>query len=526
MTSVSRDLDLGGVSEVASLLGVSRQQVLNLRSQSGFPAPLRVLSSGPIFDLTEIRAWAGAHRSGPGRPSRRKPVLSSRYRLDIDIGEGGFGTVWRATALKGVGRVVAVKILSPGAGSEEVRRFRREHRSLREHPHPNVVEVLDFGREVDGSLWYAMPLAIGSLSGVLDSISADLTQLREVMLQIFKGVGHLHENGILHRDLKPDNVLQYSKGRWVISDLGLARDAGVESTTLTKTGDGFGTWWYVAPEQWQNARSVDVRSDVFSLGRILQECLLGEQGELEQIEHEALRSVVRKATSPMARSRYETVEEMRTAFENALTGPAQRWIPPKEEREEQVLRLIERLRVPDPDPSAIDEVYDLMTQLLQDRSAIRILEEVAPYLDRDALEELWQRDEEAYLKLLKELEERVYERRFPYDFTDTIAGFIIRAVAVSGDPEALTSGTHILALMGYQHNRWHVRDVLLRSLQSIRNGGKALAAMDGLRRAGNSAIDWIVEEITVGTLHPILREGIRSALAEDNSTADSGKART
>ena len=213
-------------------------------------------------------------------------VLDDKYRLDERLGEGGMGTVYRATHLL-IDRPVAVKVLNQRFVEDEAAqaRFRREARAAGRLQHQNVAAVTDFGQTADGLVYIVMELLEGrSLREVL-ALEAPLDMARAVslMLQISAAVGAAHEAGIIHRDLKPGNiyVVQRRNSPPVVKvlDFGIAKlaaDAVEENEThaLTQTGVMIGTPRYMSPEQCDGAHLTPA-ADVYSLGIILYELLTG-----------------------------------------------------------------------------------------------------------------------------------------------------------------------------------------------------------------------------------------------------------
>ena len=213
-------------------------------------------------------------------------VLDDKYRLDERLGEGGMGTVYRATHLL-IDRPVAIKVLNMRFVEEEAARarFRREARAAGRLRHQNAVAVTDFGQTADGLVYIVMELLEGrSLREVL-MLEAPLDVARAVslMLQTAGAVAAAHEAGIIHRDLKPGNIfiVQRRNSPPVVKvlDFGIAKLAAeraedAETNTLTQTGVMIGTPRYMSPEQCDGAHLTPA-SDVYSLGIILYEMLTG-----------------------------------------------------------------------------------------------------------------------------------------------------------------------------------------------------------------------------------------------------------
>jgi tetratricopeptide (TPR) repeat protein len=208
-------------------------------------------------------------------------VVGNRYRLDRELGRGGMGTVWLAHD-EDHDRPVALKILHPElAGAIGVDRFVREVRLTGQLQHPNIIPLLDSGSiaTADGQPlpWYAMPYLAG------ESLRARLARERQLpideALRIAEAVGAAltaaHARGIVHRDIKPDNVILAGAQVYVV-DFGIAKAlADTEVVRLTSTGLAIGTPAYMSPEQ-SMADRVDARSDQYSLAAILYEMLAGE----------------------------------------------------------------------------------------------------------------------------------------------------------------------------------------------------------------------------------------------------------
>ncbi|MFE9796009.1 WD40 repeat domain-containing serine/threonine protein kinase [Streptomyces goshikiensis] len=202
--------------------------------------------------------------------------LAGRYRLDVRLGHGGMGEVWRAHDAE-LGRAVAVKVLLEfDASEEQLGRFRREAAIGARLRHPGITVVHDIGHH-DDRLFIVMELLEGrDLSDLLaDSPGDGLSPPRalDLALQAAEALAAAHAQKVVHRDLKPGNLFLLTDGRLKICDFGIARAA--DSTTgLTATSKPFGTPSYMAPEQWRG-ESVDGRCDVYALGCVLYVLLTG-----------------------------------------------------------------------------------------------------------------------------------------------------------------------------------------------------------------------------------------------------------
>jgi serine/threonine protein kinase len=210
------------------------------------------------------------------------------YRLVTPLGEGGFGTVWRAEQSEPIRREVALKLIKPGMGSREVlARFDMERRALALMEHPNIAAVLDAGATANGQPYFVMELVRGQpITTFCDERLLTLRQRLELFIPVCQAVQHAHQKGVLHRDLKPSNILVAEidgKPLVKVIDFGVAKALGQDGEeswqgTLARTLDGMvvGTPQYMSPEQAGAALNPDTRSDVYTLGVILYELLCGE----------------------------------------------------------------------------------------------------------------------------------------------------------------------------------------------------------------------------------------------------------
>lgn len=195
------------------------------------------------------------------------------------LGAGGMGAVYKARQ-EGLDRMVALKIL-PEEFSHDVKfalRFTREARTLAKLNHPNIVSLFEFGK-VEETYYFLMEFVDGpTLRDVVSSGQLTPEQALTIVPHLCDALQFAHDKGVIHRDIKPENILMTMDGTVKIADFGLSRILGNENqaTALTRTHQVMGTPRYMAPEQFEGARSVDHRADIYSLGVVFYEMLTGE----------------------------------------------------------------------------------------------------------------------------------------------------------------------------------------------------------------------------------------------------------
>ena len=204
-------------------------------------------------------------------------ALSDRYRLERELGAGGMATVYLAHDLKH-DRDVAIKVLHPDLGAAlGAERFLSEIKTTAKLQHPHILPLLDSG-EADGLLYYVMPYVAG------ETLRARLAREKQMPIddvvrlarEVADALGYAHALGVIHRDIKPENILLQG-GHALVADFGIAlavQTAGGQR--MTQTGLSLGTPQYMSPEQAMGERSVDARSDVYALGAVTYEMLVGD----------------------------------------------------------------------------------------------------------------------------------------------------------------------------------------------------------------------------------------------------------
>jgi eukaryotic-like serine/threonine-protein kinase len=257
------------------------------------------------------------------------------FRLMEQIGEGGFGLVFVAQQEHPVKRKVALKIIKPGTGSKEVvARFELERQALAMMDHPNIASVFDAGVTEDGRPYFVMELVRGlPITEYCDNYQLSLEDRVRLFQDVCAAVQHAHQKGVIHRDLKPSNVmvtLHDDRAVVKVIDFGVAKAMGdnmTETTIYTRFYSMIGTPLYMSPEQAQmSGLDVDTRSDIYSLGVMLYELLIGttpfERERLNSVGFDEMRMIIREEDPPMPSNRISTLgNRLPTVVEARRTQP-------------------------------------------------------------------------------------------------------------------------------------------------------------------------------------------------------------
>jgi len=219
-----------------------------------------------------------------GRGPVATPERLGRFRLLRRIGEGGMGEVWLARQEEPIRRQVAIKLIKSGLATKEIiARFQSERQALALMDHPNIARVFDAGSGDDGRPYFVMEYVQGEpITSYCDRHNLTTEERLQLVVQVCAGVQHAHQKAVIHRDLKPSNVLVTAVGGEPIPkiiDFGVAKATGqrlTEQTLFTEIGQVVGTPEYMSPEQAdQMGDAIDTRTDIYSLGVLLYELLVG-----------------------------------------------------------------------------------------------------------------------------------------------------------------------------------------------------------------------------------------------------------
>ncbi|MBA3260208.1 MAG: protein kinase [Gemmatimonadales bacterium] len=270
--------------------------------------------------------------------------LADRYRLEHELGRGGMATVFLAHDIRHK-RPVALKVLhSELARTLGPERFQREIETVARLQHPHILTVHDSG-EAAGQLWFTMPFVEGE--SLRDRLRREQQLPVEDALRIAtdaaRALQYAHEHGVIHRDIKPENLLLTKDGSTLVADFGIARALSAGDDRLTETGLSVGTPTYMSPEQAAGDRTVDARTDVYSLGTVLYEMLAGEppftgataqtiiakrfSGEVPRVRHarpsvpESVEQAVTRALAPVAADRFPSAAEFSRALQSNVPSP-------------------------------------------------------------------------------------------------------------------------------------------------------------------------------------------------------------
>ena len=303
---------------VNDLLAAADEETAFRTLADGLGTPVEVFRA-ELQDRTRTFGTTGLF-SGAGREEAAGMTIG-RYTLVEQIGEGGFGAVFLAEQREPVRRKVALKIIKLGMDTRQViARFEQERQALALMDHPNIAKVLDAGATDTGRPYFVMELCPGfSITDYCDRESLSIADRLHLFVQVCQAVQHAHQRGLIHRDIKPSNILvstQDGRPRAKVIDFGIAKATAAkltEKTVFTEHRQFIGTPQYMSPEQAAGSLDIDTRTDVYSLGVLLYELLIGctpfDGRTLRSAAYDEIQRVIREVEPPRLSTRLSANRE-------------------------------------------------------------------------------------------------------------------------------------------------------------------------------------------------------------------------
>jgi serine/threonine-protein kinase len=251
---------------------------------------------------------------------RLEKAVEGRYELRGVLGYGGMGAVF-------LDRLVAIKVLPPTLANDQalLTRFDREARTSAALDHPGIVPIYSV-EEVDGLHFFVMKYVPGSdLSAEIDAGAVPVDRARRILVEAARALAHAHDRGVIHRDVKPSNIMLDPEGRVIVADFGIAKATAATDQQVTSTGQALGSPQYMSPEQFES-REVDGRSDQYGLGMVAYHMLSG-RAPFEGVSYVSM--LVKQVTeypTPLAELRPELPADLVAAVDRAIRkDPAERF---------------------------------------------------------------------------------------------------------------------------------------------------------------------------------------------------------
>ncbi len=380
-----------------------------------------------------------------------------------------------------------------------MKRFAKEIRILSSLDHHNIIRIV--GKRLAQEPYFAiMPLYKRSLRSEIPSLIGDEDRIGEIFGALLDAIEYAHEQGIIHRDLKPENVLMNSDADVVVTDFGLGRIVDAESTRMTQTGWQLGTPMYMPPEQLQDAKNADARSDIFSLGRLLYELYTGPLLSAVQDTSSlppGIALIVNRCTRVDPAERFESATDLKNAWQSLFDAYF------RQSELDEFLALRAEFGAPGPyEADSMERFLELLSKYQEDPD---LLHETVMQLNPSAVVAMHEANQEFTRVLIFRFAELAAAQSWGFSYTDKI-GDKCKAIFIAvTDPDIRAALILCAMQVGESHNRWHVLGTFAEMLQDPKGPGEEYAVADALEGVKDHVREHAAQYVALPKLHPRLR---------------------
>lgn len=375
-----------------------------------------------------------------------------RYSIIKQIGEeGGFGKVYLCEDESN--NSYALKMLK-NKDDFSIRRFEREVRLMSRLNHPNIMKIISYNL-VEEDKFYVMPLYKCSLTKIIPSLEGDYSRQNIIIDSILTAIQYLHSEGVLHRDLKPGNILYNNDKDIAITDFGLGIQIDSSSTQLTKM-TVFGSDRYCSPEQGYNSHDVDERTDIYAVGKIIED-IVSNFGKIRTYDN-SFNFIIDKCTKRNKEERFTSISEVRRFVAyvyNTIMG-----VTESKQIDESLLQLANK-------KLAKEEIVNLAIQIQTSKDSV-IIEKFFENIDENFYSIFEQNNSDLAKSLIVKLCSYWNQAGWPFSYIDDIAKIANKIFMVSKNAEIRAELLYILMDLSIYYNRWFAMGVATNLLDEIK----------------------------------------------------------
>jgi serine/threonine protein kinase len=397
----------------------------------------------------------------------------AEYRNKSKVGTGGFADVWYCERTPD-GAVFAKKVLFTSATPQMIERFQQEVRILAKLDHPNIIKVTD-SQLATPPFWYVMPRYQVSLRDELPRVIGNEARVQKVFGAVLDAVEYAHKEGVIHRDLKPHNVMMNGDDDVVVTDFGIGRVLDAEGDRFTLTGQRMGSGPYASPEQFTDAKHVDFRSDVYSLGRMLYELnterLNSSVQELNRLPPKIV-PIVERCTQQRREDRFQNVTELKDAWRTAIE------VTSLDSGVGEAKRLVTELVATPTLQSKVERLLQLLAENEHDHDLLRdALMQIPP----SSVALMRAADAIRLRRLLRQFVEHVTAQSWGASYLDKLGARCGNLYVAVHDPEIRAELLYCILVVGVKGKRYAVLETLAQLLQAAREAIELKAIQNRLK---------------------------------------------
>lgn len=388
------------------------------------------------------------------------------------IATGGFADVWYSERTPD-GCAFAKKVLFASATLPMIERFQQEVRILAKLDHPNIIKVIE-SQLTKPPYWYVMPRYLTSLRDELPRVIGNEVRIQKLFGAILDAVEYAHKEGVIHRDLKPHNVMMNGDDDVVVADFGIGRVLDADGDRFTRTGQKMGSLFYASPEQFTDAKQVDSRSDIYNLGRMLYELhterLNSSVQNLNRLPRQVSR-IVERCTQYLPNERFQSVSDLKDAWRAATQ------VTTLDSDKDEARRLIGELLSDPTNHSHACRLLGLLGKNMDDQDVLRdVLMEVPPV----AIANMLTANMATTRLIVRAVIQHVLSQSWGASYLDKLGARCSNLFIAINDPEIRAELLYCTLVVGVSRRRYPVLEALAQLLQSIRNAADIKAILERL----------------------------------------------
>ena len=387
-------------------------------------------------------------------PDSNASNLERKIIYNSSIGRGGYATVYEARWSNESENIFpfAVKILNKQSEYTEAnKRMNLEISLLSKFSHQNIMKIETYGSDYS---FYLMPRYKSSLADIKSQLREEYTNLETILFKVLDGLEYLHNEGIFHRDIKPQNIMLNSYEDVVISDFGLALNTKNDDTRLTGTSVRMGSDFFIAPEQIQDSKNVDQRADIYSFGRLLYYILNGDYDYIMNMDNinNAFHYVINKCVKNKKEERFINISEVKQALRTAFSI-----INRNEDTNDIYIEINTLNQLVQQEVSDINEIIDIINRInigFVQQDDLKF-EETFKLISWESINRWYLLFDEMFVSVALRYVDVVNETRYPYSEVDYVADTVLNLFEL-GDEQLKIDIIKCLMSLGYKHNRFYI----------------------------------------------------------------------
>lgn len=430
-------------------------------------------------------------------------LIDDKYLILDEIGEGGMGKVFKVELEKSQ---FALKVCI-ATDEDSITRFKREVRLMAGIEHDNVIEVIDKNIDCDNP-YFVMPLCLFSIDEKMDKLQANPEFAIDILLNVCKGINALHISGIIHRDIKPKNILIAHDNTVKISDLGLGKFAIRDSSIITSSNIYMGTQGFIPPEFYKvgGTKNADIRSDIYQLGKTIYNIFTNTNPSLIQkdILPGGLLFIIQKCINDNPDNRYQSVNDLANALSSYLKS-----LSPQENPESAFENLI-NIAIANSNLKQFDKdnVEEIIKSVFSFRRDAEFFFNKFNEIPLDILKVIASNFNELCTQLIEiyceTIEKHFIENTINFSDAELVANAMIQFFKGSSDIKIKTEAMKMTLFASVYCNRYNAMAVFDEMLLDIKNDDDAFIVTEMLK-ASISDYEQVATRIPTSKLHPTIQ---------------------